>query len=62
MTGLPVIEFHPARRHAMRTGDRAIAVSAGKKKPAGEDEMPAAGTIAARLPGEDRGTSRFKGS
>jgi hypothetical protein len=38
------------------------AVSAGKKRPAHEDEMPADGTMAARSPGEDFGTSRFKGS
>jgi len=33
-----------------------------KKRPAHEDEMPADGTMAARSPGEEFGTSRFKGS
>jgi hypothetical protein len=37
------------------------AVSARKKTLAYEDEMPADGTIAARSPSEDFGTSRFEG-
>jgi hypothetical protein len=33
-----------------------------KKRPAYEDTMPADGTNTARSPGEEFGTSRFKGS
>jgi hypothetical protein len=41
---------------------RRAAAGAGEKAPAHEDEMPADGTLAARLPGEEFGTSRFQGS
>jgi hypothetical protein len=60
---LPLIELRSAGRYAGAPSLVDLQASApAKKTPAREDEMPADGTLAARSPGEELGTSRFKGS
>jgi hypothetical protein len=50
-----------ACRHTGALGADGPAARRRKKAPAQKDEMPADGTLAARSPGEEFGTSRFQG-